>query len=326
MTKRRGLILVAVMWILFILALLAMGLSWVGSGELTLLKLASGKLRAYAAARAGIVYAQAQLVRRPASSDVLGRVGIDVDVQGEKRIVLEDLRIGDQERFDIGVPAGYYVDRPGMKFLPGLSDEMGRFDINLVNAADSVGACVLEQLIERLQPGAGAGIREAVVKYKKSSGDEAVTRVFFFPEELLMLEGMTVELFRRLKPFITVYPLHPQVLLKVNMYTAPKEVVRAVFQGIAVFDKSGIETTPDADEFLRCRSEGLPDGEGKENKVDRCALPSYLSAYDQLGPFHSGLYRIRSVGTDLDSGRRAVVEAVIESGSDPAKVLSWHRE
>ena len=304
MNMKKGVVLITVLWILLILALLAMGLSWLGSGEMSLMKISTGKLRSYVEARGGVTYAENYLLKRPSDGDVLGRIGT-VPKPGEDDIPFVDVPLGDGERFDVVI-----------------SDEMGRLNINQINLPGGIMANVFRSLVDMFEPELAVKIVDGVLAYKVSSQAGGATRIFFFPEELMLIDGMTSKLYKQLKPFITVYPQQSLVECKVNLYTAPEQVVKAVFQGIVRQKSVNVSPIRDAENFLSCRDEAVLN---KTNPVVKCGLPSYLTGND-FGPFHSGLYRIRSSGRDEGSRVRSVVESVVQVVNGASKTISWHRE
>jgi type II secretory pathway component PulK len=321
MSPRKGVVLVTVLWILAILALLAVGMGLLSGGELSLMKMSLGKLRAYAAARAGIVYAEKALAKNPSVTDILGAVGVKEDPGAKDRFGSE-VRLGDSARFTITSSARDYFETDAPKELLGLSDEAGRLNLNLVTSPEGAGAFILEDLVNALEPGSGRKISQALAAFRAPAAEDAAQRTLHFAEDLLLIEGVTPELFRRLKPFVTVYPFSTTPALRINLYTAPVPVVKAVFAGVAKQDKLGIDAGRDAAVFLKCRNEAVL---SRTRSADQCVLPSYLSIYE-LGPFRSGIYRVRSVGIDDESRRCSIIEAVVTSGQGEFRVLSWRRE
>lgn len=322
MRKKSGIVLVTVLWILLILSLLAMGLSFLGSGELSLCKISFGKLRAYAASRAGINYAVKYVLKQPSQKDVLGKTGID-ETLDKKDPFADEVALGEGERFSIKFPAKYYFDDAGKKELTGIMDEMGRLNINSINSTASVAGYVFEDLANKFEPGSGAKLKESIIRFRSTVNQEGALRTFYFPEELLLVEGFSAKLFKKLKSYVTVYPYGEAAsVFKINMYTAPSLVVKSVFLAVARQSQQEVAAERDAISFIQCRTKAVL---GQSEPVERCALPLYLNNYG-LGPFRSGIYRIRSVGTDDNSGARAIVETVIDVRENSVNYLSWHRE
>ncbi|NLE64976.1 MAG: hypothetical protein GX606_03555, partial [Elusimicrobia bacterium] len=111
--------------------------------------------------------------------------------------------------------------------------------------------------------------------------------------------------------------------LRINLYTASEEVVRAAFR--ALWEDGGLagSSEPAVVSFLSCRTE--PPMTGQEHVF--CALPGYiLGAISDVGHKRSGIYRIRSVGVDPESRMRAVIESVVTVKGSEVKQFSWYRE
>ncbi|NLE65586.1 MAG: hypothetical protein GX606_06695, partial [Elusimicrobia bacterium] len=136
--SQRGVILVTVLWTLLLLALFAIGLGRVGAGEMGLLKCARGRLKAYAAARSGILYTEALLVQKPSYVDRLGMSGVALphDEQ-EKAFSRVDLAGGTYFSIQGGLAGAEEI------VLWGPEDETGRFDLNMVGPVTGVGARIL---------------------------------------------------------------------------------------------------------------------------------------------------------------------------------------
>ena len=185
--------------------------------------------------------------------------------------------------------------------LPGMTDEI----------ADSV----LDWRAEH------RGLGESLGKVKD--------RPFKVLEELLLLEGMTDEVFQALQPFITIYTDG-----KVNLNTAPQEVLKALGMGEGLVNK-----------LLRFRR-GLDDILGTEDDQSFTGLGSagqQLNAFDSLTPQEvaqltnlitqnrlkvtSGFFKIHSRGTVRDGKIIRSVESVVQRGTGPSSsfvLLSWH--
>jgi type II secretory pathway component PulK len=303
-----------------ILALLVLGLAWTTRGEVSLARAFAGKLRAYGAARAGVVYAGKLLAQYPAAgADVLGAVGLR-SPERTNPLVLSDVPVGEGAYFSLLVPAGLYSGGSRDEF--GLSDEAGLFNLNMVDSPESPAAYVFEELVNALEPGSGSKWREALTGFKTSAGEGYLTRTLYFPEDLFLIAGMSEALFKRLKGHVTVLPRETSGQFRINLYTAPDIIVKAAFEGLKKYAKISADMSGPAGRFLQCRKEAA---DREDPASARCELPDDLSGFE-LGPFRSGVYRVRSMGVDEKSGLRSLIEAVIMMDQFQVKVLAWHRE
>ena len=206
----------------------------------------------------------------------------------------------------------------------GVTDEDRNININTAAQAvllrfpgmtDEIGDSLLEWRAKDRGLGEGLG--------------EVKDRPFEVLEELLLVEGMTDEVFQALQPFITVYTDG-----KVNLNTAPREVLMALGMGEDLVNK-----------LLRFRR-GLDDTRGTEDDQSFSGLggaEQQLNAFESLTPQEaaqmtnlivrnrlkviSSVFRIRSSGTLRDGKIIRSVEGIVQRGtgqSSTFSLLSWH--
>ena len=158
---------------------------------------------------------------------------------------------------------------------------------------------------------------------------EVKDRPFEVLEELLLVEGMTDEVFQALQPFITVYTDG-----KVNLNTAPREVLKALGMGEGLVNKllyfrrglDDIRGTGDGQSFT-----GLGSAEQQLNAFDaltpqEAAQLTNLIAQNRL-KVTSGVFRIHSTGAVRDGKIIRSVEGIVQRGTGPSSsvtLLSWH--
>ena len=242
MMEKRGSILIFTLWVLIILAILSVILSRRASTDIRLAKYESDTIKATYLSRAGIMKMLVELAKDQNGYDSLN----------------EDWNRGKDNPRELKIGGGtiYY----------GASDEMSRLNLNSVGLTK-------EHLISLGID--NETVSEDIVEYKNKKDN----RKFEFMEELFLVEGMTREIFLRIKDFVTIYRGDDS---KVNINTAGKEVLMAVLG-----DESLVS------DILDYRKG--PDGEtGTED--DGFKDPTEISTIDGLNPalftINSNFFRI----------------------------------
>src|SRR5271167_4817528 len=92
--NNKGVVLVMALWVLLVLSLIAWGLGRRSSLELSLLETYRGKLRSYAAARAGINNVLDLLQRSPSTKDTLYSTGIGIDQTKSPSDIFSHMDVG----------------------------------------------------------------------------------------------------------------------------------------------------------------------------------------------------------------------------------------
>ncbi len=242
-----GTILIVVVWILVILTVLAVSLGKNTSLEISLTKHAVLKQKSRYLAWAGIMYAFGHIRKDSddnlsAKEDTLYRCAVRLGQGGRPQDLFHKQSVGDGY-FRVG-----YVQRlPGgeREVYDGMSDEERKINLNALTA-QNIG------ILKNLVVGAGADEEQAktvafaMLDWKDA--DEALiqeaygaeedyyadlekpyrpkNRAFDSKEELLLVRGMTPQLFEKLKDDVTVFP--KQGGLRVNFNTASVAVLTAV--------------------------------------------------------------------------------------------------
>lgn len=236
--KRNGAILIASLWILAILSILAMGIGFRISIEARISKYNMDRTKALYLARAGFYKASELLSKKAVTDpapDTLRRCGIILKDDGDPENSLEgiftNVKLGDG-RFTVG-SAGY----------PGVSDEERRLNIN--TADKMMLARLLNSLnnetIAEAATTANTDIASAIVAWRTSSVNASPENAsednyykslerpyerkkgnFSAVEELMLVRGVTPRIFDLLKDYVTVYGD------KININTAPDKVLLAV--------------------------------------------------------------------------------------------------
>jgi len=291
--NNKGVVLIVMMWVLVILALIAWGLGRRSSLEVSLLETYRGKSRAYEAARDGINSILDLLQKSPSPKDTLYATGISVEQVKSLKGVMVQLR-DEGGRINVNaLGAAHYQVLSALFELKGLSrSEADKLALSIVG------------------PG-------PALKPRKGPYENVL--------ELLEAEGMTQELFDKIKDDVTVYG-DIQRGLRVNVDTANNDVIQAVAQAAARLDPFINASDVIAQAYaVRDGADGRSftpdDGAGSVRDINR---PNWPAA---LREDRSNYYRARVVGLDDRSGARTVLEAVIHSTpGSPGEILSWQRD
>ncbi len=230
MTK--GAILVTTLWILTLLTLLALGIGIRARVDIKLMGFSVNISKAHYLAEAGIRKTIALLeMDNNKNADSLNEIwscGFDFD---SEEYALKEIELGDGE-FTVSYRFGNDEEGNAV-YLYGASDEGGRFNIN------EIGADLLAEL-----PGFSGEIASAVLDWRDEDNlarlegaeddyyeglenpYECKDAKFNVPEELLLVRGVTREIYEGVKDIITVYGESKEV----NINTAA-ETVLAVIAG-----------------------------------------------------------------------------------------------
>lgn len=307
-----GSILILVLWILAILVLLGLGLGSTTSLEQRLVSYQRDRLMALYLAKAGYFRALVEL-----EEDATLQVDSYLDPWAHNPEAFQGATLG-QGSFTVSYPLPGEDGKEG--FVYGVVDEDRKIDINTASKA------VLVRL-----PGMTEEIADSILDWRKehSGLGKSQDRPFKVLEELLLVEGMTVELFQALRPSITIYTDG-----KVNLNTAPREVLKALDMADGLVNK-----------LLRFRR-GLDGMRGTKDDQSFTAIGSaeqQLNAFDPLTPQEAAqltnlialnrlkvtsiFFTIHSRGTVRDGKISRSVEGIVQRSTGPSRslaLLSWH--
>ena len=227
--NRRGTILVASLWILAILSILAMGIGFRISVEARLAKYNIDRMRALYLADAGL-YKSMQLLAKKnpgpgydtiRECGIILRDNIDPSLSAEK--IFTNVRLG-EGRFTVAY-----------NNYPGLSDEERKVNIN--TAPDNVILNLLNLTVsaalDQSKASTNQEIARSILAWTKSGDDpddsyydqfgyERKKGKYNAIEELLLVKGVTPEIFNSIKDYVTIYGD------KVNINTASDKVLAAL--------------------------------------------------------------------------------------------------
>jgi len=339
--NNKGVVLVMVLWVLMVLALIAWGLSRRSSLEVSLLETYRGKMRSYAAARAGINNILDLLQRSPSSKDTLYSPGISFDTTKSPEDVFGRINTGQDSYAIIQWPAqNFNTGDDKIHLVYGLRDEEGKINLNAITSSNYQILSALLQL-QGLSQSDGDKLAMNIVNFTGSNTQEGNNSNVFMNLtdsvlksknrpydnilELLEVDGMTREIFDKIKDDITVYGDN-QSTLKINTDEANNDVIQAVANTASRLNPSvnAMDIVKEA-YTVRDGADGVSftpdDGVTSLSSITDPNWPSTL----QEGVFN--YYRARVVGVDGDSGARTVLEAVIHyTQGAPAVIVSWQRD
>jgi len=340
MMNNKGVVLVIVLWVLLILSLIAWGLGRRSSLEVSLLETYRGKLRSYAAARAGINKMLDLLQRSPSPKDTLYSTGIIIDPMKTPVDIFSHIDTGQNAYASVQWVAQNFNTLNNNAYVDyGLRDEAGRININAINISNYQILSALFQLKDLSQSNADK-LAMAIISYatggSQASGNNSFmdmndstikpkNRLYENILELLEVNGMTQEIFDKIKDDLTVYG-EAQNGLRINVDTANNDVIQAVANAAV-----RLNATANANEIVQAAYD-IRDGVDRYSFTSDDGVSSITSlknpnwpAVLREGSFN--YYRARVVGVDADSGARTILEAVIRhTQGAPGEIVSWQRD
>ena len=337
--NNKGVVLIMVLWVLFILSLISWGLSRRSSLEVSVLETYRGKLRSYAAARAGINEILDLLQRSPAAKDTLYTDGINIDQTKNPADIFSHINTGQNAYAIVQWSArNFRAGNDNAQLEYGIRDEEGHININAIGMTNYQILSALFQL-KGLSQSNGDKLALALINYTGTSTqtnnnsfmnlNEPVLKPKNKPYEnileLLEVDGMTREIFDKIKDDVTVYG-NSQNGLWINTDTANNDVIQAVAYAATRLNPS---TNPSD---IISQAYTIRDGADGRSFTSDDGVGSIASINDPNWPTAlqegvSSYYRATVIGVDGDSGTRTVLEAVIHhiSGA-PAEIVSWQKD
>lgn len=346
--KRSGTILLSVLWILVILAILIASLGRNANVELSLVKHSVSKMKSRYLAWAGVVYAKDRIRQdsegeESKTEDILYRCGVRLEESESAEEAFSNRELADGY-FDVA-----YVSE-GKDTFYGIQDEERRININALSvqnynvlsslitilgfdeqSAQTIAYSVLDWKDEDDTPtettyGAEKDFYESqAVPYKCKN------RLFDSKEELLLVRGMTTDIYKALKDYVTVFP--KQGILRVNFDTASEEVLTSLARAI----NSVVPSAGAADvEALVGKILQYRQGEdgmiftSDDRRIELNEMPlnaqerDLFLAMSQFRTYTSDYLRIRVQGFERTRGAQTVVEAVVNRND--LTTLQWQRE
>jgi general secretion pathway protein K len=348
-----GIILIVVLWVLVILSMLAIGLSRKVKVDLALTKNSVGKMKSRYAAMAGLAYAMAKIhadSKDPQTNSVDTKVQCGFVLKSEEtpESLFKEQPVG-EGHFMIG----YQIPDADKKRLTryGLQDEESKINLNALNTNNY-------QVLKYLIDDAAAADEETSKTVASAVVDwiDADNNVFNSPlgaekdayetadaaypcknkpfdsiEELMLVKGMTPDIFKKIKNYITVFPRQGNLL--VNFETAPATVLKALAR-----NATGPQTNTglaDADSLVERMLAYRQGDDGQwateDDRVingNEMGLNGTESAVFQAISYSrtqvSQYLRASIKATDDVSGVSTIIEAVIQRSD--LSLLYWRRQ
>lgn len=257
-----GVMLIVVLWILVILIIFAAGIGKRSQVSASLAEYAMGETRAKYMALSGILYAAARI-----NEDSKDEKMSQIDTAYQCGFMINEGVSVEKLFKHIAVPGGYFNivnswQRPQDQARYGLSDEESRINLNGVTAADYL---VLKFLImdagfdEKDAQTISSSVvdwvdRDSIVFNEPHGNEEAregaaqavKNAPFQSVYELLLIKGMTPEIFKAIKDHVTVFPQNGPLTLNFN--TATPLALRSLARNFAG-DRTNT-TVSDADSLV----------------------------------------------------------------------------
>lgn len=240
---RSGSVLILVVWVLFLLGLLAIAAGSQAARRLAAAERLRGRLQSYAAARAGIAHAVAVLVRDTNAWDALHEPWADSEAD------FRAVRCGECIYSVLRLSAGSEGEGVGTNF--GASDEEGRIDLNLSPQAVLQGLFVTVGGLDSTAAFRLATNVLAARSMPEQSRASGASVAFACLPDLLALEGVTEPLLRRIEPYVTVHGGR-----RVNLNTADMQVIAALMAASGTIGEPAPAATSLARKILQFREQG----------------------------------------------------------------------
>jgi len=317
-TKRSGTILITTLWILAILSILAIGIGFRVSIEARLSKYSMDKVQAAYLAKAGIMKARELLSEYPsAGHDTIRECGITMPADKDIKSIFTERMAGG------GFEVSYEAEG---KLYYGMMDEDRKININkadqtvlvslLGKGNEEVAASIMNWRGSARMPGSGAwddDYKSLSVPYKcKHANFSAI-------EELMLVKGMTPELFASIKDYVTVYG--DDAKLSININTAARKVMLAC--GLGENLVAGIMNIRNGEDGIAgTKDDGLVQDISPEATKDWDITSEERNALNNFTT-NSNYFRIESKGI-LDRSRiTSRIVCVVKKGD---KQLKYYRE
>lgn len=358
MRNNSGVILVVVVWILLILTILAIGLGRMTTIEISLTNYSLGELRAKYLAWAGVFYAM-NLIKKDTSDkttssfDSLYQCAVTLDQNDSLEKIFKNIPL-EEGYFCIS----YKIKNLGSGHEPnqtkewyGLIDEERKINLNSLTPENYL---ILRRLLVNLgvDDSLSRTIAASVVDWKDADdqvfdpgfGAEDSTyqglkkayhcknMPFDNIEELLLVKGMTLEIFEQLKDYVTVFPKDASVLL-INLNTASEVVIQSLAESV-----SGSLTNTNLSDAKSLTDKIIAYRAGQDAEImtqdDRVVEINDLG----LNPKETAIFltfqkyvtkfsryiRVAVTGVDASSKAQSKIEAVIDRND--LSIISWRRD
>jgi type II secretory pathway component PulK len=323
---------------LAILSVLAIGLGRAARIDLALVKHRVGKIRADGLIWAAMHYAQNQVrLDKEKTIDTVYQCGFSLQDNKTPQDIFSQVRLQDGS-FDIS----YLLDAgEGQKDVCyGLQDEERRININGIHKQNNRILVHFFMLVGLPEQQAQALVDEIVSWHdgdeKKNSqfsptSDGYKAIAFENIEELLLLKGMTQDIFKKVKDSLTVFPLSGAMGININ--TASEIVLKSLFRFFAENNKYDIRK---ADSLARkiifyrkgsdgrlCTQDDLPVEKTGISELDPEEGFIYANSMNNL-VWASRYFRIKAKGVESQYNVSSELETIMDQ--DNNRLVFWKRK
>jgi type II secretory pathway component PulK len=349
LNNNSGIILIVILWILVILSFLAVGLGRRTGMELSLTKHAIGKVKSKYIAVAGIVYAMNEMSKKSTDEetnlkDTRFQCGFRLDKGQTPEDLFKDIK-ATGGTFSV-FPSAKGVEK---KIYYGFSDEQGRINLNALNfdnysilkylivglgydeeTAEGIACATLDWRDENDEVFHGPYGAEDDYYLSLENSYSCKNAPFDSIHELLLVKGMTKEIFAKIKNFVTIYPKTGRLLININ--TASEGVLRAFARSFSgAKTNAAIEDADSLAEKILAYRRGEDGVEATEddrqviyedlalNRKER--VITLLMSQNQTNV--SQFLRVRVRGAEEAFSTFTDIEAVVDKNN--LRIVYWHR-
>ncbi len=348
-----GIILVLVLWIVVILSLLAFGLSRKTSIDLALTKYMVGQVKAKYIALAGLIYALNQVKQDSQDEttrflDTLYQCGISLKDKTTEDI-FKHIPIG-EGYFTVSYRSPKASSQDNVIYY-GLQDEERRININALNEESYL---VFKQLIillgvdeDKAETIASSTVdwhdEDSAVTHDPAGAEDSYYMRLSKPyhcknspfdsiEELLLVKGMTTEIFDKIKDYVTIFPKKGNLLI--NFDTASEIILRSLARGTVI--PGSTTSLEDADSLVKKIISYRKGEDGQEmteddqivdmNKMGISVDKEYvvLVMLSKYKTNMSKFLRVHITGVDDSTLIQANIEAIVQR--DNLSTVYWYRD
>ena len=349
--KDSGIILIIVSWILVILTMLVLGLARRTNLELNLTKYTVGKSKSKYIAVAGLIYGVDKILEDTKSStsgDTKFQCGFSLGEGQTPEDLFKKIKVG-SGYFDIAYSLPQADKKNQLRY--GLEDEESKININALTPENYT---ILEHLIVLLgyEEGVAQTIASSVLDWRDENDDvfnnpfgaensyylslaksyPCKNQPFDSLEELLLVRGMTADIFKSIKPYVTIFPRNNRLLI--NFDTASVLVLQAMARSMTTLTNTALE---DADNLAK-KMDDLRRGEdgllatADDKPIETMEMMNHINVNNEGSIFSlmsrdqtkiSSYLRLKIKGVDEDTGVSSLIEAVVHR--DDFSIVYWHR-
>ncbi|MDP8266519.1 MAG: type II secretion system protein GspK [Candidatus Aceula meridiana] len=350
-----GIIMIVTLWILIILSVLAVGLGRRTSLDLALTKYSIARAKAMSLAWGALTYSMNEIRKDSEDDDAekfdsFYQCGFYLPEESSAEEIFENRPLGDGF-FDVRykIEQGKGADR----ICYGFEDEERRLNLNSIYSGNYK---VLYHLIVLLGFDEATALTISCSVVDWHDDDSIVTEAphgaeddyyvalikpyrcknttFETIEELLLVKGVTKEIFDSLKDYVTVFPLEARDL-KVNINTVKEDILKAIFRATAERNPGAEELDADSltqkivsyrlgEDAMACTADDriIEKANSEPLSLNQSEQAIFLSAVNHF--IESAQYfRITVHGYDEPSGVKAQIQAVVDR--EDLTILRWRR-